>query len=423
MRRVVVTGLGMVSPLGVGVDHNWKEITNGKSGIKKIEHFDVSDITSRIAGIIPRSEDENPTNGAYNPDVFMEPKEQRKVDEFIVYGMAAAQEAIADSGWEPSNDEDFNRTGVLIGSGIGGLDEIYKTSTLMNERGPRRISPFFVPAALINLVSGHVSIKYGYKGPNHSVVTACATGTHAIGDAARLIALDDADVMVAGGAEGAVCRLGVAGFAAARALSTGYNDTPEEASRPWDEGRDGFVIGEGAGIVVLEEYEHAKKRGATIYGEVIGYGLSGDAHHITSPAEDGDGGFRAMQAALKRAELNPEDIDYVNAHGTSTPLGDGIEFGAVKRLFTNALDTMSMSSTKSAIGHLLGAAGAVEAIYSIKAMQTGVMPPTLNLDNPSENCNGIDLVPKEAKEKEIKTVLSNSFGFGGTNASIVMRAV
>ena len=423
MRRVVVTGLGMVSPLGVGVDHNWKEITNGKSGIKKIEHFDVSDITSRIAGIIPRSEDESPTNGAYNADVFMEPKEQRKVDEFIVYGMAAAQEAIADSGWEPSNDEDFNRTGVLIGSGIGGLDEIYKTSTLMNERGPRRISPFFVPAALINLVSGHVSIKYGYKGPNHSVVTACATGTHAIGDAARLIALDDADVMIAGGAEGAVCRLGVAGFAATRALSTGYNDTPEEASRPWDEGRDGFVIGEGAGIVVLEEYEHAKKRGATIYGEVIGYGLSGDAHHITSPAEDGDGGFRAMQAALKRAELNPEDIDYVNAHGTSTPLGDGIEFGAVKRLFTNALDTMSMSSTKSAIGHLLGAAGAVEAIYSIKAMQTGVMPPTLNLDNPSENCNGIDLVPKEAKEKEIKTVLSNSFGFGGTNASIVMRAV
>ena len=423
MRRVVVTGLGMVSPLGVGVEHNWKEITNGKSGIKKIEQFDVSDITSRIAGIIPRSEDENPTNGAYNPDVFMEPKEQRKVDEFIVYGMAAAQEAIADSGWEPSNDEDFNRTGVLIGSGIGGLDEIYKTSTLMNERGPRRISPFFVPAALINLVSGHVSIKYGYKGPNHSVVTACATGTHAIGDAARLIALDDADVMIAGGAEGAVCRLGVAGFAAARALSTGYNDTPEEASRPWDEGRDGFVIGEGAGIVVLEEYEHAKKRGATIYGDVIGDGLSGDAHHITSPAEDGDGGFRAMQAALKRAELNPEDIDYVNAHGTSTPLGDGIEFGAVKRLFTNALDTMSMSSTKSAIGHLLGAAGAVEAIYSIKAMQTGVMPPTLNLDNPSENCNGIDLVPKEAKEKEIKTVLSNSFGFGGTNASIVMRAV
>ncbi|MBL4804686.1 MAG: beta-ketoacyl-ACP synthase II [Alphaproteobacteria bacterium] len=423
MRRVVITGMGMVSPLGVGVDHNWNEITNGKSGIKKIEHFDVSDITSQIAGVIPRSEDENPTGGAFNPDVFMEPKEQRKVDIFIVYGMAAAQEAIKDSGWEPSNDEDFNRTGVLIGSGIGGLDEIYRCSTLLNERGPRRISPFFVPAALINLVSGHVSIKYGYKGPNHSVVTACATGTHAIGDAARLIALDDADVMVAGGAEGAVCRLGVAGFAAARALSTGYNDSPEDASRPWDQGRDGFVIGEGAGIVVLEEYEHAKKRGAKIYGEVIGYGMSGDAHHITSPAEDGDGGFRAMQAALKRAEVNPEDIDYINAHGTSTPLGDGIEFGAVKRLFTNALDTMSMSSTKSAIGHLLGAAGAVEAIYALKAMETGVMPPTLNLDNPSENCTGIDLVPKEAKEKEIKTVLSNSFGFGGTNASVVMRAV
>ncbi len=423
MRRVVVTGMGMVSPLGVGVDHNWSEITAGKSGIKKIEHFDVSDIPSQIAGIIPRSEDENPTNGAFNPDLFMAPKEQRKVDIFIVYGMAAAQEAIKDSGWEPSDDEAFNRTGVLIGSGIGGLDEIYKSSTIMNERGPRRLSPFFVPAALINLISGHVSIKYGYKGPNHSVVTACATGTHAIGDAARLIALDDADVMIAGGAEGAVCRLGVAGFAAARALSTGYNDTPEAASRPWDDARDGFVIGEGAGVVVLEEYEHAKKRGAKIYGEVTGYGLSGDAHHITSPAEDGNGGYRAMEAALKRAKLNPEDIDYVNAHGTSTPVGDGIEFGAVKRLFSNALDTMSMSSTKSAIGHLLGAAGAVEAIYALKTLETGVMPPTLNLDNPSENCTGIDLVPKEAKEKEIKTVLSNSFGFGGTNASVIMQAV
>ncbi len=423
MRRVVVTGMGMVSPLGMGVDHNWSEITNGKSGIKKIEHFDISDITSRIAGIIPRSEDENPSDGAFNPNLFMEPKEQRKVDIFIVYGMAAAQEAIKDSGWEPSSDEDQNRTGVLIGSGIGGLDEIYRSSTLLNERGPRRLSPFFVPAALINLVSGHVSIKYGYKGPNHSVVTACATGTHAIGDAARLIALDDADVMIAGGAEGAVCRLGVAGFAAARALSTSYNDTPEAASRPWDDARDGFVIGEGAGIVVLEEYEHAKKRGAKIYGEVIGYGLSGDAHHITSPAEDGNGGYRAMEAALKRAQINPEDVDYINAHGTSTPVGDGIEFGAVKRMFANALDTMSMSSTKSAIGHLLGAAGAVEAIYALKAIETGVMPPTLNLDNPSENCAGIDLVPKVAKEKEIKTVLSNSFGFGGTNASVIMRAV
>ncbi|MEZ5814646.1 MAG: beta-ketoacyl-ACP synthase II [Alphaproteobacteria bacterium] len=419
MRRVVVTGMGMVSPLGVGVEHNWRDLTNGKSGIRRIERFDVSDITSRIAGIIPRGDGP----GAYNPDTFMEPKEQRKVDEFIVYGMAAAQEAIEDSGWTPGDEESQNRTGVLIGSGIGGLDEIYKTSTLMNERGPRRISPFFVPAALINLTSGHVSIKYGFRGPNHSVVTACATGTHAIGDAARLIALDDADVMVAGGAEGAVCRLGVAGFAAARALSTGYNDRPTEASRPWDQGRDGFVIGEGAGVVVLEEYEHAKKRGAKIYGEVIGYGLSGDAHHITSPAEDGNGGYRAMEAALKRAQVNPEDIDYINAHGTSTPVGDGIEFGAVKRLFANALESVSMSSTKSAIGHLLGAAGAVEAIYSLKAIETGVLPPTLNLENPSENCTGMDLVPKEAKEKSVKTVLSNSFGFGGTNASLILKAV
>lgn len=423
MRRVVITGMGMVSPLGMGVDHNWAEITAGKSGIRKIEHFDVSDITSKIAGIIPRSDSETPENGAFNPDLYWEPKEQRKVDIFITYGMAAAHEAIEDSGYEPKSEAEQNRTGVLIGSGIGGLDEIYKTSTLMNEKGPRRVSPFFVPASLINLVSGHVSIKYGYRGPNHSVVTACATGTHAIGDAARLIAFDDADVMIAGGAEGAVCRLGVAGFAAARALTTGYNDTPEAASRPWDKDRDGFVIGEGAGIVVLEEYEHAKKRGAKIYGEIIGYGLSGDAHHITSPAEDGNGGYRAMEAALKRAGINPEQVDYINAHGTSTPVGDGIEFGAVKRMFANALDTMSMSSTKSAIGHLLGAAGAVEAIYSLKAMQTGVLPPTLNLDNPSENCQGIDLVPKVAKDKAVNIALSNSFGFGGTNASVIFKKV
>ncbi|MCB1650661.1 MAG: beta-ketoacyl-ACP synthase II [Alphaproteobacteria bacterium] len=423
MRRVVITGMGMVSPLGVGVDHNWAALTAGKSGIRKIEHFDVSDISSQVAGLVPRTDSAAPTDGAFNPDLFMEPKEQRKVDTFIVYGVAAAQEAVADSGWVANDEDAQNRTGVLIGSGIGGLDWIYNNSLLLSERGPRRLSPFFVPGALINLVSGHVSIQYGFKGPNHSVVTACATGTHAIGDAARLIALDDADVMVAGGAEAAVCRLGVAGFAAARALSTGYNDRPQEASRPWDQGRDGFVIGEGAGVVVLEEYEHAKKRGAKIYGEVIGYGLSGDAHHITSPAEDGDGGYRAMQAALKRAQVNPEDIDYINAHGTSTPLGDGIEFGAVKRLFGHALDSVSMSSTKSAIGHLLGAAGAVEVIYSLKALQSGVMPPTLNLDNPSENCTGIDLVPKVAKEKAIKTVLSNSFGFGGTNASLVMRAI
>lgn len=423
MRRVVVTGMGMVTPLGMGVEHNWKAITAGKSGIRKIEHFDVSDIPSQIAGIIPTTTDENPTNGQFNADLYVLPKEQRKIDVFITYGMAAAHEAIEDSGWKPTEEEDLNRTGVLIGAGIGGLDEIYKTSTLMNERGPRRISPFFVPAALINLTSGHVSIKYGFRGPNHSVVTACATGTHAIGDAARLIAWDDADVMIAGGSEGAVCRLGVAGFAAARALTTGYNDRPTEASRPWDAGRDGFVIGEGAGIVVLEEYEHAKKRGAKIYAEVTGYGLSGDAHHITSPSEDGNGGYRAMQAALKRAKINPEDVDYINAHGTSTPVGDGIEFGAVKRLFSNALDTVSMSSTKSAIGHLLGAAGAVEAIYSVKAIETGVLPPTLNLENPSENCQGMDLVPKVAKEKEVNTVLSNSFGFGGTNASLVMCAV
>jgi 3-oxoacyl-[acyl-carrier-protein] synthase II len=423
MRRVVVTGMGMVSPLGVGVKHNWAEITSGKSGIKKIEHFDLTDISSQIAGIVPRSEDPAPANGAFNPNLFMEPKEQRKTDIFITYAMAATQEAIIDAGWKPTAQEELDRTGVLIGAGIGGLLTTYEASVTLHERGPRRISPFTVPAQLINLASGQVSIKYGFRGPNHSVVTACATGTHAIGDAARLIAFDDADVMIAGGAEAAVNRFGVACFAAARALSTGYNDRPSEASRPFDEGRDGFVIAEGAGIVVLEEYEHAKKRGAKIYAEVVGYGLSGDAYHITSPTEDGNGGFRAMQAALKRAKLNPEDIDYINAHGTSTPMGDGIECSAVKRMFANALDKVSMSSTKSAIGHLLGAAGAVEAIYSIKAIETSVLPPTLNLENVSEPCKGIDLVPKTAKQKKVKAVLSNSFGFGGTNASIVMKAV
>lgn len=423
MRRVVITGMGMVTPLGQGVEHNWAEITNGKSGIRKIEHFQADDLASQIAGIIPTSDSDTPAAGEFNADLFVHPKEQRKTDIFITYALAAATEAVEDSGWAPTDEESLERTGVLIGSGIGGLDEIYKTSTLLNERGPRRISPFFVPAALINLPSGHVSIKYGFRGPNHSVVTACATGTHAIGDAARIIALDDADVMVAGGAEGAVCRLGVAGFAAARALSTGYNDRPTEASRPWDDARDGFVIGEGAGIVVLEELEHAKARGATIYGEVIGYGMSGDAHHITSPAPGGHGGYRAMKAALKRAEINPEDVDYINAHGTSTPMGDGIEFGAVKRLFEPALETVSMSSTKSAIGHLLGAAGAVEAIYSLKAMQTGVMPPTLNLETPSDDCQGMDLIAKTAKEKEVNVTLSNSFGFGGTNASVVFKKV
>jgi 3-oxoacyl-[acyl-carrier-protein] synthase II len=415
--------MGIVSPLGVGLAHNWAEITAGKSGIKKITHFDLTDVASHIAGVVPRTEEAEPKNGAFNPDVFMAPKDQRKTDIFIVYAMAAAKEAIKDAGWAPEDEESLNRTGVLIGSGIGGLLTTYESSTTLNERGPRRLSPFTVPAQLINLASGLVSIEFGFRGPNHSVVTACATGTHAIGDAARMIALEDADVMIAGGAEAAVNRLGVSSFAAARALCTSYNDRPTEASRPFDEARDGFVIAEGAGIVVLEEYEHAKKRGAHIYGEVIGYGMSGDAYHITSPAEDGNGGYRAMEAALKRAKINPEDVDYINAHGTSTQVGDGIECGAVKRLFVNALDKVSMSSTKSAIGHLLGAAGAVEAIYSLKAIETGVLPPTLNLENVSENCKGIDLVPKVAKDKKVNIALSNSFGFGGTNASVIFKAV
>lgn len=422
MKRVVITGMGMVTPLGVGVDHNWNAITAGKSGIRKVTAFDVSDITSQIAGTVPRAE-ESASDGRFFADDYVSSKEQKKMDDFIIFGMAAAKEAIADSGWVADTDEKQWRTGVLIGAGIGGLTTIYETSLLMNERGTRRISPFFIPSALINLTSGHVSIEYGFKGPNHSVVTACATGTHAIGDAARLIMFGDADVMVAGGSEAAVSRIGMAGFAAARALSTGYNDSPEKASRPFDEGRDGFVIAEGAGIVVLEEYEHAKKRGAKIYAEVKGYGLSGDANHITAPAEDGNGGYRAMTAALRNSGLNPEDINYINAHGTSTPVGDGIECGAVKRLFANSLDKISMSSTKSSIGHLLGAAGAVEAIYSTKALQTGILPPTLNLDNVSEPCQGIDLVPLKAKEKNVTAVLSNSFGFGGTNASIVMTKV
>ncbi|HAJ90131.1 MAG TPA: beta-ketoacyl-[acyl-carrier-protein] synthase II [Rhodospirillaceae bacterium] len=421
MRRVVITGMGIVSPLGVGVDKNWAELTNGKSGIRKITRFDASDMSSQIAGMVPY-QSEGVADG-FNPDDTLAPKEQKKVDTFILYGMMAADEAVADSGWKPSNSHEQERTGVMIGSGIGGLQSIYETSETLIQKGPRRVSPFSVPAMLINLASGHVSIKHGFKGPNHSVVTACATGSHAIGDAARLIMLDDADVMVAGGAEAAVNRLGVASFAACRALSTSYNDHPEAGSRPFDEARDGFVIAEGAGVVVLEEYEHAKKRGAKIYAEVIGYGLSGDAYHMTSPAEDGDGGYRAMQAALKRAGVNPSDVDYINAHGTSTPMGDGIECGAVKRLFGNAIETVSMSSTKSAIGHLLGAAGAVEAIYSVKAIQTGILPPTLNLENVSEPCQGIDLVPKIAKEKKVNIALSNSFGFGGTNASLVLKTV
>ena len=427
MKRVVVTGMGIVSPLGLGVEHNWSSLLESKSGLGHITHFpepyNIDDFASKIAGVVPKTKDENPSNGEFNADLFVPPKDQRKMDPFIIYGMAAAEEAIADSGWKPETDEQRERTGVLVGAGIGGISTMYESARTLAERGPRRLSPFCIPAMLINLASGHISIKHGFKGPNHSVVTACSSGAHAIGDSARLIALGDADVMVAGGAEAAVTPLGVGGFAAARALSTGYNDDPTAGSRPFDEGRDGFVIAEGSGVVVLEEYEHAKARGAKIYAEVIGYGLSGDAYHITTPAEDGDGGFRAMRAALKRAEINPEDVDYINAHGTSTPVGDGIECTAVKRLFEPALDKISMSSTKSAIGHLLGAAGAVEAIYSIKAIETNMLPPTLNLDNISEPCQGIDLVPKVAKEKNITTVLSNSFGFGGTNASLIMRRV
>ncbi|HWT99912.1 MAG TPA: beta-ketoacyl-ACP synthase II [Terriglobales bacterium] len=415
MRRVVVTGMGIVSPLGVGVEHVWKRLLNAESGISGIQSCDVSDLPCKIAGSVPLGDT---ASGKFNADDYVSPKDQKKMDPFIIMAMGAAHEAVADSGWVAESDEDKERTGVMIGSGIGGLQGIYETSLLLAEKGPRRVSPFFIPSCLINLASGHVSIKYGFKGPNHSVVTACATGSHAIGDAARLIALDDADVMVAGGAESTICRIGIAGFAAARALSTGYNDNPTAGSRPWDKGRDGFVMGEGAGVVILEEYEHAKKRGAKIYAEVVGYGLSGDAHHITAPAENGDGGFRAMKAAFKRAQMNIEDIDYINAHGTSTPLGDEIELGAVKRLFGDHAYKITMSSTKSAIGHLLGAAGAVEAIFSILAIRDQVAPPTLNLEDPSEGCD-IDLAPKHAKPRKIRAALSNSFGFGGTNASVI----
>ena len=419
MRRVVVTGLGMVSPLADGVDATWSKLLNAESGINAIESFDVSDIPAKIAGQVPLGEGP----GEFNADTYISPKERRRVDDFIVYGMAAAQQAIEDSGWTPQTDEQQFRTGVLIGSGIGGLPEIArgaKTVDCEEGGGTRRLSPFFIPASLINLVSGQVSIKYGLKGPNHAVVTACSTGAHAIGDAARLIMWDDADVMVAGGAEAACCRIGMAGFAQAKALSTARNDTPTQASRPWDKDRDGFVMGEGAGVVVLEELEHAKARGAKIYAEVVGYGLTGDAYHITAPTPDGDGAFRCMTAAMKRAGMNPEDIDYVNAHGTST-MADVIELGAVKRVFGSAVDNISMSSTKSAIGHLLGAAGAVEAIFSILAVKNGVVPPTLNLDNPDEGCD-IDLVPHQAKERTVRAALSNSFGFGGTNASLIVKA-
>ena len=419
MRRVVVTGLGMVTPLGMGYKANWDRLTRGMSGIRAIDRFDVSDLPAKIAGLVPTGVGED---HLFDPESVVTSKDRRRMDDFIVYALAAAEEALRDSGWHPQTEDERERTGVMIGSGIGGLPHITAGAVTLAEGGPRKISPFFIPASLINLASGHVSIRHGLKGPNHAVVTACSTGAHAIGDAARLIIFEDADIMVAGGAEAAVCRMGMAGFAAARALSTNFNDTPEKASRPWDKARDGFVMGEGSGVVVLEEYEHAKRRGAKIYAEVIGYGMSGDAHHITAPAEDGNGGFRSMRNALKRAGLNVEDVDYVNAHGTSTPLGDEIELNAVKRLFGDHAYKLSMSSTKSAIGHLLGAAGSVEAIFSILAINHGLVPPTLNLDNPSDGCD-IDLVPHKAKERKVKVALSNSFGFGGTNASLVFRAV
>ncbi|MEN6540987.1 beta-ketoacyl-ACP synthase II [Parvibaculum sp.] len=416
MRRVVITGLGMVSPLGCGVDVTWKRLLDGQSAARRIENFDVSDLPCKIAMPVPREGE-----GAFIQDNWMDAKESKRVDDFIVFAVAAATQALDDANWHPKTDEEQWRSGTLIGSGIGGLQGIAETALILQEKGPRRVSPFFITGRLINLASGYVSIQHGLKGPNHSVVTACSTGAHAIGDAARLIALDDADVMVAGGTESAISRIGIAGFAACRALSTGFNDEPTRASRPYDKDRDGFVMGEGAGVVVLEEYEHAKARGAKIYAEVVGYGLSGDAHHITAPPEDGNGGFRSMQAALKRAGITASDIDYVNAHGTST-MADTIELGAVSRLLGNAVSKVSMSSTKSSIGHLLGAAGAVEAIFCTLAIRDQIVPPTLNLENP-ESETELDLVPLKARQREVNYALSNSFGFGGTNASLVLKKV
>src|SRR3954454_18857175 len=419
MRRVVVTGLGMVSPLGCGVETTWQRILQGKSGARIIETFDVSDLPAKVACQVPRGDG---TNGTFNADQWMEPKDQRKVDDFIIFAMAAARQALDDANWHPASEDERCSTGTLIGSGIGGLSGIADTALLLKERGPRKVSPFFIPGRLINLASGYVSIEHGLKGPNHAVVTAWSTGAHAIGDASRLIALGDADVMVAGGTESPISRLAMAGFCASRALSTGFNETPEKASRPYDKDRDGFVMGEGAGIVVLEEYEHAKNRGAKIYAEVVGYGLSGDAYHITSPAPDGNGGFRSMSAALKRAGISASDLDYINAHGTSTQIGDEIELGAVERLLGNAASKVAMSSTKSSTGHLLGAAGAIEAIFSILAIRDNVAPPTINLENPSVQ-TAIDLVPQSPRKREINVALSNSFGFGGTNASVIMQRV
>ena len=418
MRRVVVTGLGLVTPLACGVEESWVALLAGKSGASTITRFKTDDLVTKIACQVPRGDGAGAT---FNPDQWVDPKEQRRMDDYIIYGLAAAKQTVVDSGWMPANEEDRCRTGVLIGSGIGGLDGIAEASLLIESKGPRRLSPFFIPGRLINLVSGYVSIEHGYKGPNHSVVTACATGAHAIGDAARLIALDDADLMLAGGTESAICRLGIAGFNACRALSTAFNDTPEKASRPYDKDRDGFVMGEGAGVVMLEELGHAKARGAKIYGEVIGYGLSGDAFQVTAPSEDGDGGYRAMLMALKRAGIVPSDIDYINAHGTST-MADGIELGAVERMLGNAAAKTAMSSTKSSIGHLLGAAGAVEAIFSLLAMRDGIVPPTINLDNPDVT-TAIDLVPHKAQKRTVNVAMSNSFGFGGTNASLILSKV
>lgn len=417
MRRVVVTGLGLVTPLATGVEETWSRLLDGQSGAGPITRFDASSMACRVACEVKRGDG---SDGTFNADQWLDPKEQRRFDDFIVYTVAAAAQATLDSGWQPKTDEEQYRTGVLIGSGIGGLPSIEATAVLLKDKGPRRVSPFFIPGSLINLASGVISIIHKCKGPNHAVVTACSTGAHAVGDAARLIALDDADVMIAGGAEAAISPLGIAGFIACRALATKFNDEPQRASRPYDRDRDGFVMGEGAGILVLEELEHAKARGARIYAEVTGYGMSGDAFHITAPAEDGDGAFRCMQAALKRARVSAHDLDYINAHGTSTPLGDEIELRAVERVMGNRIEGLSMSSTKSATGHLLGAAGAIEAIFSLLAIRDNVAPPTINLDNPSVETE-IDLVPHKARRKPINTVLSNSFGFGGTNASLVIQ--
>ena len=418
MRRVVVTGLGMLTPLGNGVDVNWKRLISGQIGIRKISGFDVSDISCKIAGQIPQKIDD--PEAGLDIDQWIEPRDQKRIDRFIAYGIISAMQAVEDSGWKPKNDEEKHRTGVILGSGIGGLETIAKTTEIMISKGPRKVSPFFIPSALINLLSGQVSIKYGFKGPNHSVVTACSTGAHAIGDASRIIRYGDADVMVAGGAEAACCRIGMAGFAAARALSTSFNDNPSISSRPWDQARDGFVMGEGSGVLVLEERQHAIARGANIYAEIKGYGMSGDAYHITAPAETGDGGFRAMQAAVRDANLSSSDLDYINAHGTSTPLGDMIELRAIGKLLQHNIDNTSISSTKSATGHLLGAAGAIEAIYSILSIVNQIVPPTNNLLNPDNETSGFDLVPIHAKKRSVKNVLSNSFGFGGTNASLLI---